>query len=116
MTPTRKNDLVLLVRGITLDEVSEGDKDKPSIDVLPQVPIPHCPLKAKVWMLYEQRHIDAGRKYYDEAKQTVSLVRDEDKEQDVEIVGADDVSPAVWSLKICNDQCDPNGKEPTLQA
>jgi hypothetical protein len=116
LTPIGKNDLVLLVRGIKLDEVFDGNKDKPSIYVMPQAPIPHCPLKAKVWMLYEQRHIDAGRKYYDEAKQTVSFIRDEDKEQYVDIVGADDVSPAVWSLKICDDSCDPNGNDPTLQA
>jgi hypothetical protein len=111
-----KNALVLLVRGTKLDEMSDGNKDKPSIDVLPQAPIPHCPLKAKVWMLYEQRHIDAGRKYYDEAKQTVSFIRDEDKEQYLDIVGADDVSPAVWSLKLCDGPCDPNGNDPTLQA
>jgi hypothetical protein len=116
LIPMGKNDLVLLVRSIKLDEVSNGNKDKPSIDVLPQAPIPHCPLKAKVWMLYEQRHIDAGRKYYDEAKQTVSFIRDEHKEQYVDIVGADDVSPAVWSLKICEGPCDLNGNDPTLRA
>ena len=116
LTSIGKNDLVLLVRDIKLNEVSDDNKDKASIDVLPQAPIPHCPLKAKVWMLYEQRHIDAGRKYYDEAKQTVSFIRDEDKEQYVDIVGADDVSPAVWSLKICDGPCDPNGNDPTLQA
>jgi hypothetical protein len=110
-----EDDLVLLVRGTKLDEVSEGDRGKPSIDVLPQAPVPHCPLKARVWMLYEQRHIDAGRKYYDEAKQTVSLVRDEDQKQDVEIVGADDVSPAVWSLKICVDKCDRDGSDKNLK-
>jgi hypothetical protein len=114
MSAKPEDDLVLLVRGTKLDEVSEGDRGKPSIDVLPQAPVPHCPLKARVWMLYEQRHIDAGRKYYDEAKQTVSLVRDEDEKQDVEVVGADDVSPAVWSLKICSD-CDGNGRDKNLK-
>jgi hypothetical protein len=51
-------------------------------------------------MLYEQRHIDSGREYYDESQQTVRLFRDVDKQKDVEIVSADDVSPAVWSIHI----------------
>ena len=116
VTSKRKNDLVLLVRSTKLDEVSDGDKKKPSIDVLPQAPVPHCPLRAMVWMLYEQRHIEAGRKYYDEARQAISFVRDKDAEQYVDIVSADDVSPAVWTLKICAGQCDPNGNDPNLQA
>jgi len=116
LTSKHKNDLVLLVRSTKLDEVSDGDKKKPSIDVLPQAPVPHCPLRAKVWILYEQRHIEAGRKYYDEARQAISFVRDKDAEQYVDIVSADDVSPAVWTLKICAGQCDPNGNDPNLQA
>jgi hypothetical protein len=116
LTPIGKNDLVLLVRGTKLDEMSDGNKEKPSIDILPQAPVPHCPLKARVWMLYEQRHIEAERKYYDEARQTMTFIRDSDETQDVEIVSADDVSPAVWSLKICNGKCDPNGNDKNLQA
>lgn len=112
----RENDLVLLVRSTKLDDAPDVDKNKLSIDVLPQAVVPHCPLKAKVWMLYEQRHIEAGRKYYDEAKQTVSFIRNKDQDQYVDIVGADDVSPAVWSLKICNGQCDPNGNDKNLTA
>jgi hypothetical protein len=96
--------------------MSDGNKEKPSIDILPQAPVPHCPLKARVWMLYEQRHIEAERKYYDEARQTMTFIRDSDETQDVEIVSADDVSPAVWSLKICNGKCDPNGNDKNLQA
>jgi hypothetical protein len=116
LTPIGINDLVLLVRGTKLDEMSDGNKEKPSIDILPQAPVPHCPLKARVWMLYEQRHIEAERKYYDEARQTMTFIRDSDETQDVEIVSADDVSPAVWSLKICNGKCDPNGNDKNLQA
>jgi hypothetical protein len=109
------DNLVLLVRSTKLDDVSNG-KDKPSIDLLPQAPVPHCPLKARIWMLYEQRHIEAGRKFYDESQQRVRFVRDAEKKVDVEIASADDVSPAVWTLKMCHGQCDPDGKDPTLQA
>lgn len=97
-----------------LDEASDG-KDKPSIDVLPQAPVPHCPLKARVWMLYEQRHIEAGRQFYDESRQRVRFVRDADKKADVEIASADEVSPAVWTLKICHGQCDRSGKDQNLK-
>jgi hypothetical protein len=110
-----EDDLVLLVRSTKLDEVSNG-KDKPSIDVLPEAPVPHCPLKARVWMLYEQRQIEAGRKFYDESRQRVRFVRDADKKIDVEIASADEVSPAVWTLKICQGQCDPDGKDRNLKA
>jgi hypothetical protein len=55
-------------------------------------------------MLYEQRHIEAGRKFYDESRQTVRFVRDAEQKVDVEIASADDISPAVWTLKICHGQ------------
>ena len=51
-------------------------------------------------MLYEQRKINLGREYYDESRQAVTLFRDVDKVREVEIVRADDVSPAVWSIQI----------------
>jgi hypothetical protein len=107
------NSLVLLVRKTKLDEINPKDN---SIDVLPQAGVPHCALKARIWMLYEQRHIEAGRKYYDEAMQGMSLNRDVDYERDMEIVSADDVSPAVWRLKICSGECNPTEKDPNLKA
>ena len=36
----------------------------------------------------------------------MTLVRDAEDKQDVDIVSADEVSPAAWSLKLCeNSQC-----------
>ena len=49
--------LVLLVSSAHL---SDGETN-PRISVLPQAALPHCPLKAKVWMLYQIRHIKRGR-------------------------------------------------------
>lgn len=111
------DDLVLLVTDTRLDEVPDGQIEKQRfIKVLPQARLPHCPLRATVWMLYEQRQVDAGREYYDKSRHTISFVRDEDEGKEVEIASADDVSPAVWSLKICNGPCDPHGHNPTLNA
>jgi hypothetical protein len=111
---TDKDNLVLLVRKTKLAE-TRNEEDN-SIDVLPQARVPHCALKAKVWMLYEERHIEAGRKYYDEARQGVQFVRDVDHERDMDIVSADDVSPAVWTLKTCSGECNQTEKDPNLQA
>jgi hypothetical protein len=95
-------EVVLLVTGTHLgdDGSPDPDKTRPPIVVLPQAPIPHCPLKARVWMLYERRLIDGGREYYDESKQTIHLLRDAEGKKDVEVVTADDVSPAVWLIQI----------------
>jgi hypothetical protein len=69
--------------------------------VLPQDRLPHCPLKAKVWMLSETRHILTGRNHLQEGQQTVELLRElYEPPDDVEIVPADDISPAVWSILI----------------
>jgi hypothetical protein len=96
------DNVVLLVKSTHLEDgASELDlTNGASIKVSPLAALPHCPLLARVWMLYEQRHIDSGREYYDESQQTVSLFRDVDEQKDVEIVSADDVSPAVWSIQI----------------
>jgi hypothetical protein len=99
------DDIRLLVTGVHLKE-DKTSKDNNSIDpitVLPETPIPHCPLMARVWMLYEQRLIQDGREYYDESRQTVSLLRDADEKEDVQVMGADDVSPAVWSIRIVSN-------------
>ena len=37
-----------------------------AIDVRPRVTVPHCALRARVWMLYEERRVDWGRERYDE--------------------------------------------------
>ena len=90
----------------TKDEANQTKKDELAIDVKPQVPVRHCALRARVWMLYEERRVDKGHDRYDESKQSVTLVRDAEDKQDVEVMGADEVSPAVWSIKLCDDlQC-----------
>jgi hypothetical protein len=91
------------------DKQSEGDPPKApkqAIDVLPQEPVPPCALRARVWMLYAERKVQGGREFYDESKQSVWLKHDGEDKQDVEIMNADEVSPAIWSLKLCEDaQC-----------
>jgi hypothetical protein len=106
--------IVLLVSGTHFDEDgnrSADHKNTPSVDILPEVRAPHCALRARVWMLYEERHIDSGRDSYDESKQKVTMAHDAEDKQDVDIVSADEVSPAVWSLKLCeNSQCTGDGR------
>jgi hypothetical protein len=94
-------DVVLQVTAIHLeDENGELDKDHASITALPQAPVPHCALRARIWMLYEKRQIDKGGAYYEEARQTVSFLRDADEQRDVDFIDADDVSPAGWSIQV----------------
>ncbi len=100
------DELVLLVTDVDADAAAPTpDGALPGIAVLPQVPVPHCPLLAHVWMLYETRRIDQGGAFYDEARQDVSLIRDADDEHIVEMVDADEVSPAVWRIRVV-----PSGK------
>jgi hypothetical protein len=100
--------LVILVTGTHLDNgpIELDESNGASIQALPLTPLPHCPLMATVWMLYEKRNIISGREYYEESQQTVSFIRDADEKTDVEIVGADEVSPAHWSIPIL-----PNGED-----
>ena len=102
--------IVLLVTGTHFDgdgDPAADEKTRPAVDILPEVRVPHCALRARVWMLYEERHIDSGRESNDESKQSVTLVHDAEDKQDVEIVSADEVSPAAWSLKLCeNSRCE----------
>lgn len=123
-----RDPIVLLVThfdGDRVDKQSDGDHpqpamdDKPAkdakpaklaIDILPQTPVPHCALRARVWMIYEQRRVEGGRESYDESNQDVTLAHDAEDKQDVQIMSADEVSPAVWSLRLCQDaQC--SGKD-----
>jgi hypothetical protein len=110
------DDLVLLVKATRLDDdVAPATTGKQTgnaglsdpLTVLPQIPIPHCALRARVWMLYEERRVDSGRESYDESKQAVTLLREAEDKEDIDIMPADEVSPAVWSLQICDgNQCD----------
>ena len=125
----RKNpiddDLVLLVTATHLDgdgaddggkQPADNDQKSPPITVLPQVPVPHCALRARVWMLYEKRQVENGRDSYDESRQAVSLLRDAEDKEDLDVMSADEVSPEVWSIQICNKpRCDGEGKR-RLQA
>jgi hypothetical protein len=106
-TSDSDDDLVLLVRGVHLDDNQPLAPQQYPLDVLPQVPVPHCALRARVWMLYEERHIDSGGDSYDESKQAVTLARDAEDKEDLDVVSADEVSPAVWSLEKCGKgQCE----------
>jgi hypothetical protein len=78
----------------------ENGEQNPRIDVLPQSALPHCPLKAKVWMLYELRTIKSGRRNLLEGLQQVELRQDEFSAETVNIVPADDIAPAVCSIKV----------------
>jgi hypothetical protein len=72
--PPLGDDVVLQVTGIHLeDETHELDGEHASITVLPQAPVPHCALRARIWMLYEQRHIDKGREHYEESRRCFTL-------------------------------------------
>jgi hypothetical protein len=91
----------------------DDGQSEPPITVLPQIPVPHCALRARVWMLYEERRVDRGRESYDESKQAVTLLREAEDKEDLDVVGADEVSPAVWSLQICDgNKCDGMGDNP----
>ena len=116
-----KDDLVLLVTVLHADGDTNADEEHAPgssghshspFDVLPQVPVPHCPLLARVWMLYEERKVEEGNESYDESKQTVTLLQDAEDKEDVPIVTADEASPAVWSLQICDQKCDANNRTP----
>ena len=52
-------------------------------------------------MLYEWRKVDGGRESYDESNQSVRIIRDAEDKEDVEIMNADEVSPALWTLRKC---------------
>jgi hypothetical protein len=74
------------------------------ITVLPQSALPHCPLKAKVWMLYEARRITRGGAHRTEGLHHVALVKGADAAREVEIVRADDIAPAVWSIRTLQEE------------
>ena len=110
----QKENLVLLVTNTHLESgASELDASNgASIVVSPLDALPHCPLRARVWMLYEWRQIVKGRKYYDEFRHDIKLIRDVDMTREVEIVNADDVSPTVWSIEVIPS----NGNKHKLRA
>jgi hypothetical protein len=111
--------ILLLVKRFDADGAngqSPGDEIMPPIEVLPQVPVPHCPLRARVWMLYEKREVTSGHESYDEEKQSVKLVKTAEDKQDVEIMSPDEVSPAVWLLRLCKDSECKNPEDQVLTA
>jgi hypothetical protein len=100
--------LVLVVSNVHL---ADGEKD-PRIDALPQSVLPHCPLKANVRMLYEMRNIANGRENLLEGSQQVALSQDADSADTVDIVPADDIAPAVWSIKVTDAKPDARANLP----
>jgi hypothetical protein len=101
-------DIALVVTDVHLDDGDNPDS-KDSIKVVAQAPLPHCALRARVWALYEQRHVYGGDEYYDESRQRVVFIRSVDEKRDVEIIGADDVSPTVWKIQIVRKGERPSG-------
>jgi hypothetical protein len=126
------NDLGLdnLVLVVSSTHLTDGQNILPSAEaslaVRPQRILPHCPLLARVWTLYEERKILSNGWSYNEGDQQVRLVRGAtyppmfgnadqqscnalaqptSKSEDCEpgivipVVPADDVSPAVWYIK-----------------
>ena len=49
------------------------------------------------------------RRFYDESRQDVAVSQDGEKKRDIEIVPADDVSPAVWSIKFVSHEAHGSG-------
>jgi hypothetical protein len=98
--PNQRDDVSLLVTGIS--NLGEDEKGA-SFTVVPRAQLPHCSLFARVWMLYELREIESGRKYYEEGRQRVKISRDATKPADVAIMNADDVAP-VWYIRIVHNQ------------
>jgi hypothetical protein len=110
--PSGDDPINLLVTGTHFEADEQSAGNKPAIDVRPQLAVPHCALRARVWMLYEERKVEGdGHKYYEEGKQSVTLVRDAENKQPVDIMSADEVSPAVWSLRLCEDNHCAKGDE-----
>jgi hypothetical protein len=108
------DNIVVLVTGTHLDDgpIELDESNGASIKTLPLAPLPHCPLMATVWMLYEQRNITSNQENYDESQQTVRFIRDADEKKDVEIVGADEVSPAHWLIRILPNDKDRKNQDP----
>jgi hypothetical protein len=100
--------LVLLVSSAHLAD----DETNPRISVLPQFPLPHCPLRAKVWMLYEIRKITKGRANYTEGLQKIVLEQNGYDAKSADVVPADDIAPAVWSIKVTKN----DGKTPVTDS
>lgn len=75
-----------------------GD-DKANITLHSQEVLPHCPLIADVWMMYEVKKLVTGGYHHLEGLQNVKLIQDGEIKQKVEIVPADDIAPAVWSIR-----------------
>jgi hypothetical protein len=56
---------------------------------------------------------DGTNNFYDESQQDVELIRGGEDKADVEVTSADEVSPAVWSLRICDtSDCDAERPNP----
>lgn len=96
----RGENVALFVSSVHLSDGGQHltDETGAEVTVLPQNVLPHCPLTARVWMLYEYRKIVAGSEHHTEGLQIVELDRSGEDVQDVEIVPADDIAPAVWSI------------------
>ena len=100
----------LLISSVRPDD----NEDQLRPRVLPQLVLPHCPLTAAVWMLYETRVITQYRDHIIEGNQDVQLRRNGYDAGIVEIVPADDISPAVWTIKVTKGGDPLNDQSPDL--
>jgi hypothetical protein len=105
-SPPPESAINLVVTGLHLEEVGKTD----TMDVVPLAPLPHCALRAKVSAVYEQRHIEGGREFYDESRQNVVFIHDVDYERTVELIGADDVSPFIWRIQLVPKNLKPSNE------
>ena len=70
-----------------------------SLDVVLLKSPPHCPLRAKVRLVYQLRRITANERSYIEGKQRVSIEQHATPWNDAEIVSADEVQPPLWEIR-----------------
>jgi hypothetical protein len=69
-----------------IDGINYLVPQKAKITVLPEDALPHCPLNAMVWMLYEKRRIKSDGANYIEGLQQIDLVKDGEDVHEEEIV------------------------------
>ena len=97
--PVDENLKLFVANAHLTDGIKYLSPQEAEITVLPQNVLKHCPLIAKVWMLYEMRSVIDGGENYTEGRQHIQIIRGAEEGRVVEIVRADDISPAVWLIE-----------------
>jgi hypothetical protein len=73
---------------------------KGSLDVKPLSYLAACPLRVKARLIYRLRRIDAGREYYSEGKQRVTLVDGATPWATYTLVDASETQPDLYQLVV----------------